>query len=60
MIAAENAKQKPDEKIPDKKDTLKTISAPALFGGSREVCIEHQGERYLLRITRRGKLILQK
>lgn len=31
-----------------------------LFHGQREVCILHEGERYRLRITRRGKLILQK
>lgn len=31
-----------------------------LFGDRREVWIDHHGERYRLRITRRGKLILQK
>ncbi|MGL6094634.1 MAG: hemin uptake protein HemP [Fimbriiglobus sp.] len=31
-----------------------------LFGDRREVWIEHNGERYRLRITRRGRLILQK
>ena len=36
------------------------IPAERLFGDRREVCIEHNGERYRLRITRRGKLILQK
>ncbi|MBM3993768.1 MAG: hemin uptake protein HemP [Planctomycetes bacterium] len=38
----------------------RVLSAKALFAGRREVCIEHDGERYVLRITRRGKLILQK
>lgn len=31
-----------------------------LFRGEREVCIRHDGELYRLRITRRGRLILQK
>ncbi|MBI3823564.1 MAG: hemin uptake protein HemP [Planctomycetes bacterium] len=38
----------------------KVISARTLFGGQREICIEHEGQRYVLRITRRGKLLLQK
>ena len=37
-----------------------TIDAARLFGGAKEVQIELQGVRYRLRITRRGKLILQK
>ena len=37
-----------------------TISSHRLFGGLREIWIEHAGERYRLRITRRNKLILQK
>ncbi len=55
---------------PDPKDTSsspqesssppKVIPAEKLFEGEREVIIEHEGERYRLRITRRGKLILQK
>lgn len=36
------------------------IPAEQLFKESREVWIEHQGERYRLRITRRGRLVLQK
>jgi len=36
------------------------IRAETLFGESREIWIEYHGERYRLRITRRGKLILQK
>lgn len=36
------------------------LQAQELFAGSSEVWIEHEGERYRLRITRRGKLILQK
>jgi hemin uptake protein HemP len=42
------------------KETPKVVCARELFAGAREICIEHAGERYLLRITRRNKLILQK
>jgi hemin uptake protein HemP len=38
----------------------KTVSTQELFEGEREICIEHDGELYRLRITRRNKLILQK
>jgi hemin uptake protein HemP len=46
---------KDPEPTPDK-----VIDAGKLFGGEREVWIEHEGVRYRLRITRRNKLILQK
>lgn len=36
------------------------LCSATLFAGEREVIIEHAGERYRLRITRRNKLILQK
>lgn len=36
------------------------IPAEQLFGQAREIWIDYLGERYRLRITRRGKLILQK
>ena len=38
----------------------KVLRAEELFGESREVWIDLDGVRYRLRITRRGKLILQK
>lgn len=36
------------------------VRTQELFGEHREIVIDHEGERYRLRITRRGKLILQK
>jgi hemin uptake protein HemP len=36
------------------------IDSRSLFGDQREVRIEHDGELYLLRLTRLGKLILTK
>lgn len=38
----------------------RVVRAEDLFGERREVWIELDGVRYRLRITRRGKLILQK
>jgi len=51
---------------PDRDDTpadgepSRVFRAAELFGDRREVWIELDGVRYRLRITRRGKLILQK
>ncbi len=39
---------------------LKEISSDDLFGDGRELIITHNGERYRLRITARGRLILTK
>jgi hemin uptake protein HemP len=36
------------------------LRAEELFRGDHEIWIEHAGDRYRLRITRRNKLILQK
>jgi hemin uptake protein HemP len=41
-------------------ESPRVIEAEELFAGKREVWIELDGVRYRLRITRRGKLILQK
>lgn len=38
----------------------RVVRAEELFGEQREIWIELEGVRYRLRITRRGKLILQK
>ncbi|HEY8503320.1 MAG TPA: hemin uptake protein HemP [Gemmataceae bacterium] len=38
----------------------RVVLAGELFAGGKEVWIEHAGERYRLRITRRNRLILQK
>lgn len=42
------------------RDPEPVLQAADLFGDRREVWIELDGTRYRLRITRRGKLILQK
>lgn len=38
----------------------RVISTRELLGGARRVWIEHANERYLLQVTRGGKLILTK
>lgn len=43
-----------------KESQLKTYGSRELFDGSREVGIEHGGSLYRLKITRQGKLILNK
>ncbi len=37
-----------------------TITSASILKDAREVWIDHNGERYRLRLTRKGKLILQK
>jgi hemin uptake protein HemP len=38
----------------------RTLSSESLFEGRTEVCIDHGGAIYRLKITRQGKLILNK
>ena len=54
----------PDSKPPmlseSQRPAEKTVASQDLFQGQTEIFIDHEGERYRLRITRRNKLILQK
>ncbi|WP_439620763.1 hemin uptake protein HemP [Gemmata sp.] len=55
------SEHEPDEPAEATSDEpRKVVRAEELFGADREIWIEHEGVRYRLRITRRGKLILQK
>lgn len=38
----------------------RTLSSESLFEGRTEICIDHGGSIYRLKITRQGKLILNK
>lgn len=40
--------------------SYRTFESSVLFGGANEVGIEHDGALYRLKITRQGKLILNK
>ena len=46
-----------DEQSPKRPKTLKSDD---LFEGEKEICIEHNGALYRLKITRQDKLILNK
>ncbi|MBI1349140.1 hemin uptake protein HemP [bacterium] len=41
-------------------ELVRTISSRDLMQGQRELLIDHDGETYRLRVTRNGKLILNK
>ncbi|MDR6759106.1 hemin uptake protein HemP [Mycoplana sp. BE70] len=40
--------------------SVRTLSSDTLFQGEHEIGIEHHGALYRLKITRQGKLILNK
>lgn len=39
---------------------IKTFASSELFGSEKQVCIQHNGEVYTLKITKNGKLLLVK
>jgi hemin uptake protein HemP len=51
---------KPDAASADDGAASPSLQSHALLGGGRTRIIEHAGERYVLRLTRNGKLILSK
>ena len=55
-----NADEADDEPRPKCEEPARIVRAEELFGEDREVWIDLDGVRFRLRITRRGKLILQK
>lgn len=61
VVANEVQPSKPPELAsPPRKSQPRTIASSELLGGLSEVLIAHGGETYRLRLTRSGKLILQK
>jgi hemin uptake protein HemP len=44
----------------DRTSSAKEIDVASLIGAGREVVLLHRGERYRLRVTANGKLILTK
>ncbi len=51
---------RPRETSAGDRDRVRTVTSEALFGGQREIGIDHRGALYRLKITRQGKLILNK
>jgi len=43
-----------------KRFTVRTLTSQSLFQGEHEIGIDHGGSLYRLKITRQGKLILNK
>jgi hemin uptake protein HemP len=59
MNEDQRAKAKADAKVEGNHD-LVTITSASILKDAQEVLIDHNGELYRLRITLKGKLILQK
>ena len=47
-------------RLEPQRQPTRTVSSEALFNGSYEIGIDHAGSVYRLKITRQGKLILNK
>ena len=45
---------------PQQERTVRVVTSESLFRGTHEIGIEHSGSMYRLKITRQGKLILNK
>jgi hemin uptake protein HemP len=45
---------------PAQERTVRVVTSESLFRGTHEIGIEHSGSMYRLKITRQGKLILNK
>ncbi len=50
----------PEASEPGDREPRRRIQSGELLAGAEEVLIEHEGQTYRLRLTRRGKLILHK
>jgi hemin uptake protein HemP len=53
-------RSKTDWKPEDGRTEPRHVQSRDLFAGRTEICIEHEGSVYRLKITRQGKLILNK
>jgi len=53
-------RSKTDWKAEEGRGELRLVQSRDLFAGRTEICIEHEGAVYRLKITRQGKLILNK
>jgi len=51
---------KPPDSASPRAPAERVVSTRELLGGAHRIWIEHAAERYLLQITRSGKLILTK
>ena len=58
-MAEDDSPVEPVDEAEPQPDTP-VVDVTELFGERREICLDLDGVRYRLRITRRNKLILQK
>lgn len=59
-MTIEHASNRPIVEAPTLRPQRQRVKAIDLMQGAREVIIVHEGEEYILRITKSGKLILTK
>ncbi|HWU65242.1 MAG TPA: hemin uptake protein HemP [Ensifer sp.] len=59
MHRADKVDPEPEDRR-EASEKMTAYSTATLFRGAREIAIDHNGEIYRLRITRQGKLILNK
>jgi hemin uptake protein HemP len=58
-----DAREKEPEEDPaqaEKDPAIRKFQTDELFGGSRRIIIRHQGQEYILLITRHDKLVLNR
>jgi len=60
MTPTHKKESAPPAAAPAKAPSGRVVSARELLAGADRVWIEHAAERYLLQVTRNGKLILTK
>lgn len=60
LIDEDNAIDGPESQLVAAALSAKELSSEQLFGASNEVLIQHQGDTYILRLTKQNKLILTK
>lgn len=60
LIDEDNAIDGPGSQLVAAALSGKKLSSEKLFGASNEVLIQHQGDTYILRLTKQNKLILTK
>lgn len=60
IIRGASARTPVEGELRPSQPALRTIDSRTLFHGEHEIGIEHEGSLYRLKITRQGKLILNK
>lgn len=61
-MSPDHIKESPPSPVsaPSRPNAERVVTTAELLGGAHRIWIEHAAERYLLQVTRSGKLILTK